>query len=203
MKQNTVLASKHKGNTAITVIIIALCVVCVVLIVNKIKKGPTGPVEQCPWTEEDRIVNSISEIKLPQSPQISLDMERKITYKITSEDGEDRGKVLIIIDPEGPVFATWRAKYKEGSYDKEFDASCSGNVDAENIYIDEEGADPSKLFFITKGSCQLKAFRQGNAVLGGSDAYIVGWIAPDGTATGTIVLAPSKKDTRIYKWGNK
>ncbi len=200
--QNTILASKHKGNTAIKVIILVLLVVCAVWVINSMTKDPSGPVEQCPWVEVDRIVNDISEINLPQSPQISLDKERRISYIITSEDGQDRGRLSIEIDPDGLVIATWKASYKEGSYEKDFTATCEGNIDAEKIYENENGADPSKLFFITKGKFLLKAFKQGNAIPGGGEAYVVGWISPDGTATGTLVLAPTKKKTKIYKWGN-
>ncbi len=200
--QNTILASKHKGNTAITVIVLVLLVVCAVWVINSMTKDPSGPVEQCPWVEVDRIVNDISEINLPQSPQISLDEERRISHKITSEDGQDRGRLSITIDPDGLVVATWKASYKEGSYEKDFTATCEGNIDAEKIYENENGDDPSKLFFITKGKFLLKAFKQGNAIPGGGDAYVVGWISPDGTATGTLVLAPDKKNTKIYKWGN-
>ena len=200
--QNTILASKHKGSTAITVIILVLLVVCVVFVINTMKKDPTGPVEQCPWGEVDRIVSDISEINLPQSPQISLDSERGISHVITTEDGQDRGRLTIKIEPDGPVTATWKASYKEGKYEKDFTATCQGNIDAEKIYENENGADLSKLFFITKGKFLLKAFRQGNALAGGGEAYVVGWIAPDGTATGTLVLATDKKKAKVYKWGN-
>ena len=200
--QNTILASKHKGNTAIKVIVVVLCVVGAVWIINSIKKDPSGPVEQCPWVEEGRIVTDISEINLPQSPQFSLDAEIGVSHMITSEDGQDRGRLSIEIDPAGLVAATWKASYKEGKYEKDFDATCVGNIDAEKIYEDEDGEDPSKLFFITKGKFLLKAFRQGNAVPGGGEAYVVGWISSDGATNGTLVLAPTKKKTRIYEWGN-
>ncbi len=200
--QNTILASKHKGNTAIKVIILVLLVVCAVWVINSMTKDPSGPVEQCPWVEVDRIVNDISEINLPQSPQISLDEERRISHIITSEDGQDRGRLSIEIDPDGLVAATWKATYKEGIYEKDFTATCEGNIDAEKIYENENGTDPSKLFFITEGTFLLKAFKHGNAIPGGGEAYVVGWISPDGTATGTLVLAPNKKNTKIYKWGN-
>lgn len=200
--KNTILASKHKGNAAIKVIILVLLVVGTVWIINSLTKDPTGPVEQCPWGEEDRIVTDISEINLPQSPQISLDKIRTIYHEITSEDGQDRGRLSIEIDPDGLVVATWKASYKEGSYEKDFTATCEGNIDAEKIYENENDTDLSKLFFITKGKFLLQAFRQGTAVPGGGEAYVVGWISPDGTATGTLVLAPTKKNTKIYKWGN-
>ncbi len=200
--QNTILASKHKGNTTIKVIILVLCVVCAVWVINSMTKDPSGPVEQCPWGEEDRIVNDISEINLPQSPQFSLDEEIGISHTITSEDGQDRGRLSIEIAPAGLVAATWKASYKEGVYEKDFTATCVGNIDAEKIYENENGDDPSKLFFITEGTFLLKAFKHGNAIAGGGDAYVVGWISPDATATGTLVLAPTKKKTKIYKWGN-
>ncbi len=198
--QHTIQASKHNGNTLITVISLVVLAVCAVWFINSITKDPTGPVEQCPWVEADRIVNDISEINLPQSPQISLDKVRRISHAITSDDGQDRGRLSIEIDPAGPVVATWKASYKEGVYEKDFTATCVGNIDAEIIYENENGADPSKLFFITEGTFLLKAFKQGNAIPGGGEAYVVGWISPDGTATGTLVLAPDKKHTRIYKW---
>ena len=131
-----------------------------------------------------------------------MDEVRKISPNITSEDGQNRGRLLIETYSDGLVEATWKATYKEGSYEKDFTATCVGNIDAEKIYENENGDDPSKLFFITKGKFLLKAFKQGNAIGGGGEAYVVGWISPDGTATGTLVLAPTKKKTKNYKWGN-
>ncbi|MBC8377603.1 MAG: hypothetical protein H8E62_00355 [Planctomycetes bacterium] len=201
VKSASICRCKHKGNTIVLLIIVALFAVVAVFFLNVATGDPVGPVEQCPWVESNRIVNSYSEINLPQSPQITFDKLKKMSFKITSEEGEGRGRLDIEITPEGMVTAVWKATYKEGIYEKEFSASCMGNVDATRIYEDEDGMDESKLFFITEGRFLLQAFKQGNARVGGGEAYIVGWVSPDGSAKGTLVLAPDKKNTKIYAWG--
>jgi len=194
--------SRHHGNTLIIVIIIALFAVVAIMFINKITQDPTGPVDECPWAETNRIVGLGASINLPQPPQISLDEEKTISHTILSEDGQNRGRLEILISPDGLVEAVWKANYKEDVYEKEFTAKCEGNVDANKTYEDENGTDPSRLFFITKGSFLLQAFKHGNARAGGGEAYVVGWISPDGSSNGTLVLAPDKKNTKIYKWGN-
>lgn len=194
--------SKRRGNMLIVVVIIALFAVVAVMFINKITQDPTGPVEECPWVEIDRIVGFGSPVNMPQPSQINLEEERTIMHTILSEDGENRGRLEILISPDGLVEATWTAKYKEGVYEKEISGGFSGNVDSDKIYEDENGTDPSKLFFITKGMFILQAFKHGNARAGGGEAYVVGWISPDGSANGTLVLVPDKKNTKIYKWGD-
>ncbi len=192
---------KHKGNTIVLLIIIALFAIVAVFFLNMATTDPVGPVEQCPWVESNRIVDNFAEINLPQSPQIIFDDITKISKRLTSEDGSNRGKLEIEIAPDGIVTAVWKAKYKEDIYEKEFSATCMGNVDADMIYVDENGTDKSKLFFITEGRFLVQVFKQGNAKLGGGEAYVVGWISPDRSAKGTLVLAPDKKRTKIYAWG--
>lgn len=192
--------SKHRGNTFVLFIVIALFVVGVAMFLNATTKDPTGPVEECPWVEIDRIADDLSMINLPQSPQISLETPIEFTLTITSEDGEKRGRLTFEIDTTGAVSAIWKANYTEGIYKKEFAATCLGNVDADRIFEDGNGIDESKLFFLTRGTFILQAFKQGNAAVGGGEAYVVGWLSPDGSGHGTLVLAPDKKNTKIYTW---
>lgn len=191
---------KHRGNTLVLIIIIALFAVGAAMFLNAVTKDPTGPVDQCPWVESDRIADELSAINLPEAPQIKLEDELDFKISITSEEGENRGRLELIITPEGTVEALWNAKYKEGGLEKEFSSASVGNVDATMMYEGDDGVDESKLFFITKGTFLLQAFKQGNARAGGGEAYIVGWIGPDQSAHGTLVLAPDKKKTKVYEW---
>lgn len=197
--QNTDRPSKHRGNAMVIFIIIVLIAVGAVFLINSSTQDPVGPVEQYPWCEIDRI--NAAAVNLPHAPQVTL-KEMSMVHPITSEDGQPRGQLEIEITPDGAVVAVWKANYKEDVFEKEVSATCAGNVDASKLYEDENGAtDESKLFFITEGKFIIQAFQQGNAIAGGGKAYVVGWIAPDETATGTLVLAPDKKTTKIYRWG--
>lgn len=195
-------SSKYKGNTIILLIIIVLFVVGAIFFLNAGTKTPEGPVEQYPWTETDCIVGGPTAVNLPQSPQISLDAEKIIKQRIVSDDGQNRGRLEIVIQPDGFVVAAWQANYKEDVYEKDFTATCKGNVDASQLYEDENGTDPSKLFFITEGCFIVQAFKHGNAAVNGGEAYVVGWISPDGSANGTLVLTADRKTTKIYTWGD-
>ncbi len=192
---------KHKGNAIVLLIVLALFAVIAVYFLNVATGDPVGPVDQCPWVEEARIVEDYSAINLPQAPQFVTEDIKLFIYEINSDEGQRRGRLNIELTPDGFIAAVWKAKYKEGEFEKEVSATCGGNVDATMLYEDENGADDSKLFFITKGKYIVQAFKHGNAKLGGGEAYVVGWILPDGSANGTLVLALDKKNPRIYKWG--
>lgn len=191
---------KHRGNTFILVIVIVLFAVGAAMFFKSSTQGPAGPVQECPWVEIDRLVDDISSVNLPESPQRNLGEEINFTVSIKNEEGEKRGRLEITIDPDGLAGAYWNAKYKEGKLEKEFTSSSAGNVDASMLYEDENGTDDSQLFFMTEGTFLLQAFTQGNARAGGGEAYVVGWLDDDGSAHGTLVLAPDRKSTTIYEW---
>ncbi len=188
------------GNTLILIVVIALFAVAAVMYFNASGKEPAGPVEECPWVEIERIAEDISMINLPGDSQKSLEEPISFTQSIKSDEGENRGRITIEIDPSGLVAASWKAKYKEDNLEKEFNAGCSGNVDSTMVFEDENGVDEDKLFFLTQGTFILQAFKQGNARAGGGQAYIVGWLSPDGSSQGSLVLAPDKKTTKVYRW---
>ena len=187
------------GNTLILIVVIALFAVAAVMYLNASSKEPQGPIEECPWVEIDRIADDVSMINLPGESQISLKEPISFTQSITSDEGQ-RGRLTIDIDPSGLVVASWKAKYKEDNLEKEFTATCRGNVDATKVFEDENSIDEDKLFFLTEGKFILQAFKQGNARAGGGKAYVVGWLSPDGSAQGSLVLAPDKNLTKIYRW---
>ncbi|MHC4552084.1 MAG: hypothetical protein ACYSUT_04870 [Planctomycetota bacterium] len=191
---------KRRGNTLVLIIIIALFAVGAAMFLNSVTSDPTGPVEQCPWCETQRITRDFSSINLPQESQIKLEEEMAFNVSLKSDEGDRRGKLRFIITPDGIVEVLWTAKYKEGGLEKEFTASMVGNVDATMLHEGDEGIDESKLFFITEGTFLLQAFKHGNARAGGGEAYVVGWLGADKSAHGTLVLAPNKKNTKIYEW---
>lgn len=200
---NTVVCgkhSKHRGNTLILIIVIALFAVGAVMFINAATQDPTGPVQQCPWVENDRIVDDVSVINLPSKPQIELTEEIGLNLSIKNDEGQSRGRLEILISPDGLVEAIWKAKYKEDDMEKDFSAGLTGNVDAQMLYEDGSSTDDSKLFFLAKGTFILQAFTRGNARAGGGEAYVVGWLEADRSAHGTLVLAPDKKNTKIYTW---
>ena len=191
---------KHQGNALVLIVIIALFAVGAVMFLNATTRDPVGPVQECPWVECDRLTADPTAIHLPQSPQISLDKEIHFTVTLSSNDNQPRGRLEILITPDGQVETVWQAKYKDGELSKEFTATALGNVDAERIYSDDGTGDESELFFLTKGTFLLQAFKHGNARAGGGEAYVVGWLGADGSAHGTLVLASDKKNTTRYAW---
>lgn len=190
----------HRKGGIIPILIIVVVIFVAVFVINMIQKDPTGHVNEFPWTEEHRLVSDIEAIQLPAGDQFKLDADKTIDRSIQYE-GADRGRLNIEITTDGAVHANWKASYQEGNFEKDVDAGFEGNVDATMVYEDENSSDAAKLFFIAKGNFLLKAFKKnGGAQAGGGDAYVVGWIDPDGEATGTMVLAPDKKKTKIYTW---
>lgn len=192
--------NRNRFGSIIPIIIIVIVVVAAVFIINTLRQDPTGHVNQYPWTEENRIVTDSAAVEMPAENQFQLKSPKTISRSL-SYQGEDRGNLKIEIDTSGLLEAQWKASYKEGEFEKDVSAAFEGNIDATMPYEDENGTDGDKLFFIAKGKFLLQAFKKnGNAQAGGGDAYIVGWLEPDGNASGTMVLAPDKKNTKIYTW---
>jgi hypothetical protein len=81
-------------------------------------------------------------------------------------------------------------------------ANFKGNIDPSKIYSDEDGEDPSKLYFITRGKyLTLETNYETNKVRKiNGQIYVVGWLTSEFTAFGQIHMTPNKKTQRIYKW---
>jgi hypothetical protein len=153
-----------------------------------------------PWNEESRILapGKIS------SRHPSLDQPKlgEVLHYKTSPilDGLPCGNSNFFISPEGIVKGIWN-----GEYDTSDDVHCAilaasftGNVDPSKSCIEGNRHDPSKLYFIAKGTvAMLKTSTFGNRGVNGL-IYFRGWLDPNYTVTGELFVTKNKKSYEVF-----
>jgi hypothetical protein len=155
---------------------------------------------QLPWNEESRI---LPPGKIPSRP-LSNDgpkLGEILHYKtIPTHEGLPCGNLTFFISPEGTVKGIWN-----GEYDTSDDVHCTilaasfaGNIDASKSFVEGNLHDPSKLYFITKGTItMLKSGAFGNYGVNGL-IYFHGWLDPDYTAAGQLFITQNKKSYEVF-----
>ena len=155
---------------------------------------------QFPWNEESRI---LPPGKIPSRP-LSNDgpkLGEVLHYKtIPTLEGLPCGNLNFFITPEGIVKGLWN-----GEYDTFDDVHCTilaasfaGNIDASKSFVEGSLHDPSKLYFITKGTItMLKSGVFGNYGVNGL-IYFHGWIDPNYTVAGELFVTKNKKSYEMF-----
>jgi hypothetical protein len=155
---------------------------------------------QLPWNEESRI---LPPGKIP-SRHLSIDQPKlgeALHYKTTPTfEGLPCGNINFFISPDGVVKGIWN-----GEYDTSDDVHCTilaagfaGNIDTSKSCVEGNRHDPSKLYFITKGTVtMLKAGVFGNRGVNGL-VYFRGWLDPNYTAAGELFITQNKKSYEVF-----
>ena len=159
--------------------------------------------ELLPWGDEKRLVAKGKQVQPPSSVQPQL--TAVMGYKAYPKEGDqDRGEIVLIVDTDGRVRGNWSGDYRQGD-DVSFAVlagNFSGNIDPTNLYRNKSGTDPSKLYFIAKGSFMLlEENKKGNGNYRRQGAiYITGWIDFDYKLTGKITITSDQTNYRLFTW---
>jgi hypothetical protein len=168
-----------------------------------------------PWNEEFRInpPGQTPEIQLSdKQPQLA----QVLHYKIQPEEGDNpRGTINFFIHPDGNVMGVWN-----GEYDKSAEsvadanvipddvhylimaASFNGNVDPSKPFPKDGAKNCSNLYFLTRGTYMLLETQKAT---GGSRSvngliYVRGWLHPDYTAIGEVIITKDKRTFETFNW---
>jgi hypothetical protein len=155
-----------------------------------------------PWVEEDLIKGPGEAIDLPKSPKPQMTESRQMTAAVTRE-GAERGTMKLAFGTDGRLGGTWQCAYRHGDQDYAYDASFAGNIDADKVFVSEEGAkDKSLLYFITKGKYtqQLTNTNTNQTITEEGTTYVTGWLSPDHSARGLITITTDNKWSVTYDW---
>lgn len=193
---------KQNGGALLWVIILVIVVIGVVTIGQKFFGwGSPGDPEECPWLEADRIVGFGGSVALPTPPKAELKIWNSFRVDPVHE-GQKRGSLQVEIAEDGLVTGTWKAEYKESQKTYTYNASFEGNVDVTKTFADENGnEDPSLLYVIAQGRYMKQVYSPSSpSGVGGGEAYLTGWLGPDGKGHGKIILAFDKKVTLTLTW---
>ncbi|MHC4150212.1 MAG: hypothetical protein ACYSR5_12105 [Planctomycetota bacterium] len=159
-----------------------------------------------PWNQLDRIVMHGKTVPAPSTEQPSIIKMLSFRADAMLED-EGRGKIEMLIQPDGRVVGEWGAEYepKPGIHYQVVKSRFRGNIDSSRMYKDEYGEDPSRLFFITHGKLMImetnSETRKIRMVKG--HIYVRGWLDTEYNATGEIIITSDRKSYKSFSWEAK
>lgn len=159
---------------------------------------PATP-EEVPWRQEDRIVGPDKLIKLPSPPKPAIDDDFTIRAPVTRDDA-DRGEITLNFKYSGAIDGTWSCQYQHDSRHYAFSADFAGNIDVTKKFVDDNGPDKSKLFFIAKGKYTKKfaAEHTVNPSLETGIIYVTGWLDKDYRIDGAITITTDQTWSAVY-----
>ena len=154
-----------------------------------------------PWNEEGRVLSRdrTSQFHLSEyQPKLT----KVLRYKAQVEQGgQPRGEINVLIYPDGAVKGVWNGEY-DGLNDVHcliLAASFTGNIDPSKRFVK---SDPSKLYFLTVGTSTLMETNLSTNRDRGINGfvYVRGWLDPNYTAVGELVITRDKKTFETFSW---
>jgi hypothetical protein len=157
-----------------------------------------------PWNERERMLSQGRERQFQiseEQPQLTYVLRYKARVEL---DEQPRGEINILIYPDGMVKGIWN-----GEYDRTEDIHClimassfMGNIEPSKKYVEDGVADKSKLYFLTGGGYNTfetePATKQQRNING--FVYVRGWIDPNYTAEGELIITKDKKNFETFSW---
>lgn len=167
--------------------------------------------EKYPWVEEWRIKHLGLRKPRGHEERGLTDEHPDITETLrfspeVRQEGESFGQMLLFILPDGTVSGGWGGDFDAATrMNYVIKSSFKGNIDPSKTYTDEDGEDPSKLYFITRGKySELETnFKTSKVRHIMGRIYVVGWLSPELTAFGRIHMTPDKKTQKIFEWSGE
>ena len=158
-----------------------------------------------PWHQwedmQDRLRKAPVSTPAKDQPQLSQSL---IVMTVPIENDKDRGTIDVIIQPNGSIQANWNGQFFiDENRETDFQImSCrlKGSIDPQQVYSDDDGEDPSKLFFLTKGSYAILETNNDTMKVRNlmGNAYIRGWIDKNYAITGELILTSDEKHFYLY-----
>ncbi len=208
--QNVHLHSSTKqirsGSALVCLLVIVGLVVAVMLVQGVMKKTAKDP-DTCldlePWKEWRLRESNAKPIEEPFEEQPDITEGVRYDVNVKYQD-ESRGEIYLVIQPDGMVRGRWHGNYYKEKSKLNFDVQSSdfeGYVCPLKIYQDENGEDPSKLYFIAKGTFLIhETDLKNNYRIRIGDLYVTGWLETDYVAYGKLVITTDEKYSETYDW---
>ena len=166
-----------------------------------VTRGDSDP--ELPWNLRSSLVGRDETPQKPSSAQ--LDMGEIMTLKAElKEDSASHGDISIIFARDGRISGGWGGEYKPeaGIIYEVLSAPFKGNIDPSRRYSDENGVDPSKLFFIAEGGVLMtKTVRAENKIRRiDAEIFVTGWIDADYNVIGEVIITSDRKSWKTFTW---
>lgn len=160
--------------------------------------------EKYPWVEEKRIKQKAEDIYMPEPEQPQI--EKVTIYKAElKKESDERGLVLIKVDPNGFVEARWFGEYATANPRMEFQvisSSAMGNIDPTKIYEDKVGINYEKLYLITKGRFSILEtnYENGKVRKTAGLLYLTGWLDKKQQIKGYLSITSDKNNVNVFDY---
>ena len=191
----------------IVLVTIAIAMMLVMIQMKAFFRTPPKPLKPItdinrPWLECEKILESDRLISLPEPPKPQLSKPIQIATDVLRET-EPRGSVTLEFATSGEVSGNWYCSYWHEQRQYSYTADFKGNIDIEDTYVDQnDKADKSQLFFITKGTFIKTIVNQSSGISSETegDVYVTGWLGPDYSAHGRITITTDETWSAVYTW---
>ncbi|MBN1457430.1 MAG: hypothetical protein JW912_06235 [Sedimentisphaerales bacterium] len=165
---------------------------------------PKSSHEVLPWEKKDSLLSRGQEANTDLSEGQPV-IDRDIFIEASVEQSNTTGDFIVTISPDGKVAGSWYADYNKGTNPRMnyvMNAKFKGNVDPGAVFFDENGEDPTKLFFIAKGEIAILAsnFDGGGIQNSNQQIWVTGWLDPDYKAEGEMTLITGRNSYQTFNW---
>jgi hypothetical protein len=185
-------------------------ILLIVVICTLVWLDPTAlfrrPDPNLPWNQEFRLVEGREQVRAPSGEQPQLTKSLKFEAPAMKE-GSKRGNIRMSIRRSGRIAGMWTGEFYPEPNVNHALLGCTfeGNIDPSNVYQDEGGPDPSKLYFITRGKFIILS---NNRVTGktkkvAGHIYLTGWLDCEHNATADVIITQNKKSYQRLSWKAK
>jgi hypothetical protein len=187
--------------------LIFVVVVIVVVLAQRLMKETAKDPDTCldlePWKEWRLRESNPKALQMLSEEQPDITKGVRYDVNVNYQD-EGRGQLYLVIQPDGMVMGAWNGHYHKEKSKLSIDiqnGDFAGYVCPLKIYRDENGEDPSKLYFIAKGDFLIHEsdLESKYHIITGA-LYVTGWIDADYAVRGKIVITSDEKYSEIYDW---
>ncbi len=166
--------------------------------------NPASSHEVLPWEHKEKLLTS-DEAPYASTSEDQPSIENGIFIKASIKQSNTSGDFIVNISAYGSVQGGWYSDYSKGRNPRMnyvMNAGFAGNIDPTVMFFDENGDDPTKLFFIAKGEISILAtnYDNGEIQLSVQDIWISGWVHKDQRAKGEMLLITGKKTYQTFNW---
>lgn len=154
--------------------------------------------EDHPWQMDDLLIAEGKLVPPPRRGQPALVKPILLQGNVLRNDAP-RGTVQIVIEKNCRIAGNWTTRYQDGTKSYSLQSQMKGNIVRDKIYSNADGEDPTRLYFFAKGVyTQTVQLPDKTSHTEKGVAYMMGWLRPDYTATGTITITTDQSWSAQY-----
>jgi len=195
--------------SALAWFIVFVVVVIAVVVTQRVMKATAKDPDTCldlePWKEWKLRESSTDPKPLQGTSEEQPDITKGLQYDVNvTWQNESRGELFLIVQSDGMVYGGWSGHYHKEQAKLTIDVqdgAFTGYVCPLKIYQDENGRDPSKLYFIANGSFLIHEYdmKSKYRIVTG-DLYVTGWIEADYTVSGNVIITSDGMHFETYDY---